>query len=103
MGSTAELEKVLDPRERPPESIKAFYKRYQKASLAAIDSDPNVLDLARQLSLEQSDKVKIVGHVHADTIKKACSTFGGFNADQIHLSSTELPIHECKCLPGKCV
>ena len=92
---------TLDPYQRPPSAIKDFYKSYQKASLADIDSDPNVLDLGSPWSLEQSRRLNVVGHIHAETIEAACSTFDGQKADQTNLSNTDLAVYECTSLPGK--
>ena len=93
---------ALDAQERPPESMKVFYKKYQKANLTALDSDPNVLDLSRELRPEQGTKLKTVGHVDLEAIQIACARFGGCDRHQINFSSDEVPVYECVELPGKC-
>lgn len=36
--------KSLSPHERPPDSIRQTYKRYQKLSLSEIDSEKSIID-----------------------------------------------------------
>lgn len=98
MASQAEPQNALDPRERPPESILAFYKQYRKLNLAAIDLDPNIIDLSR--NTQQSSKLIIVCYVNGDTLKESCTVFDGYNADSANVPCADLPIYECKCIPG---
>ena len=43
----------LDARDRPPDFIKLLYKRHQKLTLEAIQSDTSILDFRRGLSDER--------------------------------------------------
>ena len=99
INSGGEFGNVLDPRQRPPEAIKALYKKYQKATLATVDSDHNILDISCQVL---SKKLCIVGHVHAETVREACSNFNGDFIGRLQLPGADLPIYECKAIPGKC-
>lgn len=81
----------------------AFYKKYQKLNLAAIDSDPNILDLSWGPSDQQSSKLTIVSYVNIDTVRESCAIFIGYDSDPSHVPSADLPIYECKGIPGKCM
>jgi len=93
---------ALDPRERPPASIMAFYKQYQKRDLAAMDLDPHMLDLSREPNDLQRSKLTVVSYVNVDTVKESCATFNGYDPNPLHVPSADLPIYECKSIPGKC-
>ena len=99
-NSGGEFENVLDPRKRPPEAIKVLYKKYQKATPATVDSDHNILDISHQIL---SKELCLVGHVHAETVREACSNFNGDPVDQLQLPGADLPIYECKAIPGECI
>lgn len=79
----------------------AVYKQYQKLNLAAMDLDPNIIDLSR--SGQQSSKFTIVSYINVDTIKESCATFNGYKLDPLQVPSADLPIYECENIPGKSV
>lgn len=66
---------ALDARQKPPESIKASYKFYQKLSPEAISTDPNIIDFSRGLSTEQAKKCTQISKIPYDTIRLACLRF----------------------------
>ena len=91
----------LDARDRPPESIKRVYKKYQKRTPEAIQSDPNVIDFRQGLSDEQQGNVLKVGSVLPSSIDAACSHLDSTDAHEDVASSMSLPVYETEAVPGK--
>lgn len=99
-----ESKHCLDPHRRPPFSIKALYKRYQRASFAAIDSDQGILDLRhldREDSGRQSRELRIVDHIRSEILETACASFGSHGIGKFHLQNEDLPCYESQTVPGK--
>ena len=93
----------LDPHRRPPFPIKALYKKYQRASLAAVESDQEILDL-RHADCERSDgrsrEFRIVDHVRSEIIETACASFGSHGIGQFRLQNEGLPCYESQTVSG---
>lgn len=62
----------LDPHQKPPETIKAIYKHFQKLSIDAIREDFKLLDFQRGLNGEQTKKCKEVKTISGQNVKAAC-------------------------------
>ena len=90
----------LDARERPPESIKELYKRYQKLTLEAIRSDPTILDFRRGLSGEQQCKVRRVSSVPRSSMDAACSHLRHPEARKA-VAPNVVPVYEIEAVPGE--
>ena len=91
----------LDAHDRPPGFIKEVYKRYQKLTLEAIQSDPTILDFRRGLTNEQQCKIRKVDSVPSSVIKTACSYLGPTEAHTDAASSVDLPVYETEAVPGE--
>ena len=91
----------LDAHARPPDIIKKVYKRYQKLTLEAIQSDPTVLDFRRGLTNEQQCKIRKVDTVPSSLIKTACSYLGPTEAHTDAASCEDSPVYETDAVPGK--
>ena len=91
----------LDAHDKPPEFIKSAYKRYQKLTLEAIQSDPTILDFHLGLSDEQQCRVRQLGSVSQSTTKAACSHLGLAEAYKGVASSVDVPIYETEAVPGE--
>ena len=91
----------LDAREKPPESIKSFYKRYQKLTLEAIQADSTILDFRLGLSSKQQSGVRKIGSVPLSSVDAACSRLRCAEAHKCLISSVDVPIYEIEALPGK--
>lgn len=93
----------LDPHRRPPLSIKALYKKYQRANCTTIDSDQEILDL-RNLdhghSGAQSSELRIIDHIRSEELETACANFGSYGVSQHHLQNEDLPCYESQTVPG---
>ena len=93
--------KFLDARDRPPDSIKRFYKRYQKLTPEAIQSDAAILDFRRGLTEEQQRKVRKIGSVPPSSIDAACSNLASTEAHKDVAHSADVPVYETDALPGE--
>ena len=91
----------LDTRDGPPESIKGIYKRYQKLTLEAIQSDPNILDFHRGLSDEQQYKVRKIDSVSLSSIDAACSHLRLDEAYKGVARSADVSVYEIDAIPGE--
>ena len=91
----------LDAHARPPDIIKRVYKRYQKLTLEAIQSDPTILDFRRGLTNEQQRKIRKVDSVPSSLMKTACSYLGPTEAHADAASSVDLPVYETEAVPGE--
>lgn len=91
----------LDACERPPESIKRVYKKYQKLTPDAILSDPTILDLRRGLSNKQQCEVRKVGSVLPCSIDAASSWLGLAELHKIVGSTVDVPVFETGAVPGE--
>lgn len=92
--------RALDARQAPPTSIKASYKFYQKLTSDALNTDPDIIDFKRGLSVEQERKCKEVRHMVQDTVMNACLRFG----HQTQLESwpsVDIPIFEHEAIQGE--
>ncbi|KAF6240018.1 hypothetical protein HO173_001626 [Letharia columbiana] len=90
----------LDARDSPPQSIKSIYKKYQKLTLEAIQSDPSILDFRRGLSGEQQCRAQKVGIVPLFSIDAACSHLRLAEDHKGVAPSVDVPIYEPKAVPG---
>lgn len=91
----------LDPCERPPESIKRVYKKYQKLTPEAIQSDPTILDLRQSLTNKQQCEVRKVGSVLPCSINAASSWLGLAGPHKNVGSSADVPVFETEAVPGE--
>ena len=91
----------LDACERPPEFIKRVYKKYQKVTLEAIQSDPTILDFRLGLSNEQHCKIRKVGSVPPSSIDAACSRLRLAESHKEMACSVDSPVFETEAVPGE--
>ena len=91
----------LDARDRPPESIKSFYKRYQKLTLEAIQTDSTIIDFRLGLSSKQQSGVRKVGSVPLSSVDAAYSRLRCAEANKFLTSSVDVAIYEIEALPGE--
>ena len=91
----------LDARDRPPESIKSFYKRYQRLTHEAIQADSTILDFRLGLSSKQRSGVRKIGSVPLSSVEAAYSRLRCAEAHKCLTSSVDVPIYEIEALPGE--
>ncbi|KAH7381327.1 oxidoreductase [Phaeosphaeria sp. MPI-PUGE-AT-0046c] len=93
----------LDPRQRPPEAIRAVYKMYHKMKPADLDTNPDILDLKPDSQTSLPEKVHIVNELQTQHLNNAFRTFAGdAQAAQAELQSSASPIsvYEHDDMPG---
>lgn len=54
----------LDAHQKPPDGLKAFYKKYQRMSLKSIDEDDTIIDFSRANCNAYEKKLRVVRTVH---------------------------------------
>ena len=92
--------KPTDSRQNPSETIRTFYKTYQRANVNALSSDPHILDFSRGISVDQKKQFKIVYHVSHHTVRDAGARFGGHQADHLAMLNRDVPVYESIDVPG---
>lgn len=94
----------LDPHQRPPDSIRNVYKKYQKMKLKDIDLDEDIIDLSSDASASLSSKVRVVKQYTAEDLTAIFGSFAGEEGDQ-ELQATRLPksipVYEHDDMPGR--
>lgn len=94
--------RVLDPHQRPPESVRNVYKTYQKMKLHDLDSDPGIVDLSSGLSADLSGKVRVVNEVESERLTASFRVFAGHDCQPQSPEETSLiPVYEHEDMPGK--
>ena len=91
----------LNPHDRPPQFIKSVYKRYQRLTLEAIQSDPMILDFRQSLSDEQQCSVRKIDNVPQSLINAACSHLGIAEVHKGVQLSMHVPVYETEAVPGE--
>lgn len=98
MTSTA----VLDPREKPPESIRSIYKHYQKLTVKAIDTNANIVDFVRGISEAQQSKILRIGAVTGYTLQDSCLRFRNQKVPNLQpTDDVSVPVYEYEGLLGE--
>ena len=90
----------LDSHQKPPESIKAFYKHFQKLSIDAIDEDLKLLDFQRGLNGEQGKKCREIEKILGQNVKAACLCFRHQRKQEFGPCS-DVPVFEHEDAPGE--
>lgn len=91
---------LLNPHQKPPESIKAIYKHFQKLSIDAIRDDFNLLDFQRGLNGEQSKKCRKVEKILGQNVKAACLSFKLKRKQELG-PCLDVPVFEHEDAPGE--
>ncbi|KAF2680793.1 hypothetical protein K458DRAFT_372800 [Lentithecium fluviatile CBS 122367] len=66
----------LDPYQRPPDTIRSVYKKYQRMSPQHLDADPAIVDLSRDTTTGPKSRLRVVGEVEAGRLTAAFRVFG---------------------------
>ncbi|KAH9876428.1 hypothetical protein J1614_003559 [Plenodomus biglobosus] len=70
----------LDPHQRPPEGIKAVYKKYQKMKSKELNQDQDIVDIPQVGQLPPDSKIRVVREIETDTLHAAFKAFAGDDA-----------------------
>ena len=83
----------LGARQKPPESIKAIYKHFQKLSIDTIQEDIRLLDFQRGLTIEQKTRCRKVETVLGQNVMAACLCFRHYTKQASELFP-DVPVFE---------
>ncbi|KAF1953690.1 hypothetical protein CC80DRAFT_537281 [Byssothecium circinans] len=91
----------LDPHQRPPDSIRNVYKKYQKMKPQDLDSDSEILDLSSTLTPTQNSKVRVVREIDPEQLTASFRAFagGGVHRD-VSSASESIAVYEHDGMPG---
>ena len=95
--------KPKDARQSPPESIRSFYKTYQRISPGALSSEPAILDFSRGISAEQQESLRVVGSISHLDIRDACGNFGSHEHGQFDMLNLDVSVYEFIDVPGELI
>lgn len=89
----------VDAHEKPPEALRALYKRYHKTSSADLDHDPTVVDFARGLSDGQARSFEDSSFEQDHVLAGIFNDY--LDHDEDAATHTQPPCSfACKTLPG---
>jgi|SRR5690242_9571631 len=91
----------LDPHQRPPDSIKHVYKKYQKMTPKDLDQDPDIVDLPDTLQTSAKGQVRIVEEWTGHDLTAAFRAFSGQEGEVYAALPTRMPVYEHVDMPGK--
>jgi len=90
----------LDPHQRPPESVKDVYKKYQKMEPKDLDQDLDIVDLPDSLNTSAKDKVRIVKEWSGHDLTAAFRAFSGQDGQTYADLPPRIPVYEHADMPG---
>lgn len=101
----------LDPHQRPPNSIRDVYKKYQRMKARDLEQEPEIVHLERDLDQDlepghlgkrlprsHDTKVSIVNELEPEQLTATFRAFAGSYTD--HESVKSVPVYEHKDMPG---
>lgn len=94
----------LDPHQRPPDTIRVVYKKYQKIKAKDLDTDPDLIDLPQTSKDRLPQGVRVVRELEATGLAETFRVFAGADAkasDQPQDPASKIPIYEHEDMPGK--
>jgi len=89
---------ALDPYQRPPDSIRNVYKKYQKMSVQDLDSDPGIVRLPPDVSADPTSKLHVVREVDVDSLTASFRSFVGGMAESE--AASRIAVYEHEDMPG---
>lgn len=69
--------KDLNAHDRPPEKVRATYKKYQRMRLSEIEKDPDIIDLEKLDQDDLSDPFIILESLSSEGLREAFDDFMG--------------------------
>lgn len=91
----------LDPHQRPPDSIKDVYKKYQKMKPKDLDRDLDIVDLPGSLDTSAKEKVRIVEEWSGHELTAAFRAFSGQDGQTYTDLPRRIPVYEHADMPGR--
>jgi alkylated DNA repair protein alkB family protein 1 len=90
---------ALDPYQRPPDSIRNVYKKYQRMSVKDLDADPCIVQLSPDRAADPSSKLHVVRDVDANRLTVSFRAFVGHEGGpQVALP---VAVYEHEDMPGR--
>lgn len=89
----------LDPHQRPPDSVRHVYKKYQKMSVKDLDADPDIVHLSRDLDANPTSKLHVIREVDADHLTASFRAFTGAAIGQE--TGPRIAVYEHEDMPGR--
>jgi len=87
----------MDAHARPPDALKAFYKKYQKLKGEALDIDQEVLNLDTHKARDGVNLIKEVDYHQGSDDRNACQLIADFLASR----NDVIEVFELESIPGK--
>lgn len=90
----------IDAHEKPPEVLRASFKKHQKLPLAAVESDPNIVDFKRGLLPHQQNAFTSSQFANENLLRSTLESFLKTGNDlKISLERAQ-PCFHARDLPG---
>ncbi|KAH7069652.1 oxidoreductase [Paraphoma chrysanthemicola] len=89
----------LDPHERPPDSVRGVYKRYQKMKPKELDANPDVIDLGERTNTPLPKGLHVVQEWEAAHLDEVFSKFSG-NAAKYQPRQPSIAVYEHEDMKG---
>ncbi|KAJ4407884.1 hypothetical protein N0V91_003549 [Didymella pomorum] len=90
----------MDPHQRPPDSVKDVYKKYQKIKPKDLDQALDIVDLPDSIHTSAKDKVRIVGEWSGHDLTVAFRAFSGQDGQTYADLPLRIPVYEHADMPG---
>lgn len=96
----------LDAHQKPPEQLKALFKKYQKATKEDLENDPAIIDLRDAASRTSSTKLQRAGVIlaaarwHALRLLSDKTELNYLDKVTTRASQCDAPIYQVQALPG---
>jgi alkylated DNA repair protein alkB family protein 1 len=94
----------LDPHQRPPEGIRAVYKKYQKMGFSDLEHDVDIIDLPGTPGMALPTKLHVARRIKTEDLAQAFQKFAGGSARESFQHQTSLAsiaVYEHDDMPGK--
>lgn len=91
----------LDAHQRPPNSIRDVYKKYQKLKPKDLNQDMDILDLPDSLNTSAKDKIRVVKEWSGRDLTAAFRAFSGQDGQMYADLPSRIPVYEHADMPGK--
>ena len=88
----------LDPRQKPPDSLRALHKHYQRASAEALTDDINVYDFSSVQQDVTATGLSVVRLLKGPQLLEIMSRFG--YCGEAPAATEDVKVYECADLPG---
>jgi alkylated DNA repair protein alkB family protein 1 len=90
---------ALDPYQRPPDSVRNVYKKYQRMSLQDLDADPRIVQLSQHAPADPASKLHVIREVDADRLTASFRSFVGGVAEVG--TDSGVAVYEHEDMPGR--